>query len=113
MKEQKMVTYSVFDLKDSKKLVMVRYKDVVDAPLAEGLTAAELVAKANEVIAEESGSEMTELPAVAEVKSIKTRICKVPAAEAEESGSESGSGEKYAIVASVRYVSEAEESESL
>ena len=111
MKEYKMVTYSVFELKDNKKLVMVRYKDVVDSPLAEGLTAAELVAKANEVIAEESGAE--QLPEVAEVKSIKTRVCKVPAEASEESGSESGSSEKYAIVASVRYVSEAEESESL
>ena len=109
-----MVTYSIFELKDNKKLVMVRYKDVVDAPLAEGLTAAELVAKANEAIASESGSgEAVELPAVAEVKSIKTRVCKVPAEASEESGSESGSSEKYAIVASVRYVSEAEESESL
>lgn len=108
-----MVTYSIYDLKDSKKLVMVRYKDVVDSPLAEGLTAAELVAKANEVIAEESGSGIEELPAVAEVKSIKTRVCKIYEEASEESGSESGEGEKYAVVASVRYVSEAEESESL
>lgn len=111
-----MVTYSIYDLKDSKKLVMVRYKDVVDAPLAEGLTAAELVAKANEVIAAESNSEsgaLTELPAIAEVKSIKTRVCKIYEEASEESGSESGEGEKYAVVATVRYVSEAEESESL
>ena len=109
-----MVTYSIYDLKDSKKLIMVRYKDVVDSPLSEGLTAAELVEMANEAIASESGSgEVTELPAVAEIKSIKTRICKIPTETSEESNSESGSGEKYAIVASVRYVSEAEESESL
>lgn len=94
--------------------VFVRYKDLVDEPKA--MTAEELIAAANEVIAEESGSgEVSELPEMAELRSLKTRVAKeVVVADSEESGSESGeSAAKYVLVASLRYMAEVNESESL
>ena len=94
--------------------VFVRYKDLVDTPKA--MTAEELIAAANEVIAAESGSgEVSELPEMAELRSLKTRIAKeVIVADSEESGSESGeAAAKYVLVASLRYMTEANESESL
>lgn len=91
--------------------VFVRYKDLVDTPKA--MTADELIAAANKVIAEESGAE--KLPEMAELRSLKTRVAKeVVVAESEESGSESGADAKYVLVASLRYMAESnEESESL
>ena len=53
------VAYSVHGAR-----VFVRYKDLVEDPLTAGLTAEELIAAANEVIAEESDSEIDELPAI-------------------------------------------------
>lgn len=94
--------------------VFVRYKDLVDTPKA--MTADELIAAANEAIAAESGSgEVSELPEMAELRSLKTRVAKeVVVAESEESGSESGEDAKYVLVASLRYMTESnEESESL
>lgn len=104
------VNYSVHGTR-----VFVRYKDLVEDPLTAGLTAEELIAKANEVIAEESGSgEMTELPEMKELMNLKTRVGKeVVVAEGEESGSESGeAAPKYVVVASLRYMTEEEESAS-
>ena len=87
--------------------VFVRYKDLVEDPLTAGLTADELIAAANEVIAEESDSEIDELPAISELMSLKTRLGKeVFVAEGEESGS--GSEAKYVVVASLRYMAEEE-----
>ena len=92
--------------------VFVRYKDLVETPVA--MTADELIAAANEVIAEESGSGMEELPEMAELRSLKTRVAKqVVVAESEESGSESGEEAKYVLVASLRYMTESDESQSL
>ena len=92
--------------------VFVRYKDLVDEPKA--MTADELIAAANEEIAKESG-EISELPEMAELRSLKTRIAKeVVVADSEESGSESGEAEaKFVLVASLRYMTEVNESESL
>ena len=89
--------------------VFVRYKDLVETP--EAKTAEELIAAANEVIAEESGAE--ELPEMVELRSLKTRIAKVLFNGEEESGSVSGEEGKYVLVASLRYMTESEESESL
>ena len=90
--------------------VFVRYKDLVDTPKA--MTADELIAAANEVIAEESGAE--ELPEMAELRSLKTRVAKVVFTTEEESASESGEEGKYALIASLRYMAESnKESESL
>ena len=94
--------------------VFVRYKDLVDEPKA--MTAEELVAAANAVIAAESGSgEISELPEMAELRSLKTRVAKeVVVADSEESGSESGkAAAKYVLVASLRYMTKVNESESL
>jgi len=94
------VAYSVHGAR-----VFVRYKDLVEDPLTAGLTAEELIAAANEKIAEESGAE--ELPAIKELMSLKTRLGKeVFVAEGEESGS--GSEAKYVVVASLRYMTEEE-----
>ena len=91
--------------------VFVRYKDLVETPVA--MTAEELIEAANEVIAEESG-DITELPEMVELRSLKTRAAKqVVVAESEESGSESGEEAKYVLVASLRYMTESDESESL
>lgn len=91
--------------------VFVRYKDLVETPVA--MTAEDLIAAANEVIAEESG-DITELPEMVELRSLKTRAAKqVVVAESEESGSESGEEAKYVLVASLRYMTESDESESL
>lgn len=75
------VTYSKYALKDDKTLAMVRYKEVVDAALTAGKTAAELIAAA---------PADAELPAVEEIKSLKTRVCK--------------DGDKFVVLASVRYI---------
>ena len=94
--------------------VFVRYKDLIDEPKA--MTAEELIAAANEVIAAESGSgEVSELPEMAELRSLKTRVAKeVVVADSEESGSESGeAAAKYVLVASLRYMAVSNESESL
>ena len=79
------VKVSVWDIANSKKVVAVRYKetvDAVDAVLKEGKTAAQLRTAALEVVAD--------LPAIAEVKYLATRVCK--------------SGNKYAVIASLRYI---------
>lgn len=61
------------------KHVHIRYKYITDTKLTEGLTAAQLMAKVT--------SET--LPAIDLLKTLKTRVCK--------------SGDKYAVIASVRY----------
>lgn len=76
------VKVSVWDIAGSKKVVAVRYKETVDAVLAEGKTAAQLKEAAATVVAD--------LPAIADVKYLATRVCK--------------SGDKYAVIASLRYI---------
>lgn len=76
------VKVSVWEIANSKKMVAVRYKETVNAVLTEGKTAAELKDAAVEIVAG--------LPEVAEVKYLATRVCK--------------SGDKYAVIASLRYV---------
>lgn len=76
------VKVAVWDIAGSKKVVAVRYKETVDAVLTEGKTAAELKAAADSVVAS--------LPAIEDVKYLATRVCK--------------SGEKYAVIASLRYI---------
>lgn len=76
------VKVSVWDIAGSKKVVAVRYKETVDAVLTEGKTAAELKTAADKVVAS--------LPAIEDVKYLATRVCK--------------SGEKYAVIASLRYI---------
>lgn len=76
------VKVSVWEIAGSKKMVAVRYKETVNAVLTEGKTAAELKDAAVEIVAG--------LPEVAEVKYLATRVCK--------------SGDKYAVIASLRYV---------
>ena len=63
-----------------------------------------------------NSGEVSELPEMAELRSLKTRVAKeVVVADSEESGSESGeAAAKYVLVASLRYMTESnEESESL
>lgn len=79
------VKVSVWDIANSKKVVAVRYKetvDAVDAVLKEGKTAADLQAAAKAIV--------VSLPDIAEVKYLATRVCK--------------SGDKYAVIASLRYI---------
>ena len=88
------------------KMVHAIYSDVVDAALTAGITAEEIIA----LIEVESGEEV---PALKELRALNVS-CKPlkPARESEESG-ESGESEKYLVRAVLRYVPEAEESESL
>ena len=76
------VKVSVWDIANSKKVVAVRYKEIVDAVLKEGKTAADLQAAAKAIV--------VSLPDIAEVKYLATRVCK--------------SGDKYAVIASLRYI---------
>lgn len=76
------VKVSVWDIANSKKFVAVRYKETVDAVLKEGKTAADLQAAAKAIV--------VSLPDIAEVKYLATRVCK--------------SGNKYAVIASLRYI---------
>lgn len=76
------VKVSVWDIAGSKKVVAVRYKETVDAVLKEGKTAADLQAVAKAIV--------VSLPDIAEVKYLATRVCK--------------SGDKYAVIASLRYI---------
>lgn len=76
------VKVSVWDIAGSKKVVAVRYKETVDAVLKEGKTAADLQAAAKAIV--------VSLPDIAEVKYLATRVCK--------------SGDKYAVIASLRYI---------
>ena len=76
------VKVSVWDIANSKKVVAVRYKETVDAVLTEGKTAADLQAAAKAIV--------VSLPDIAEVKYLATRVCK--------------SGNKYAVIASLRYI---------
>lgn len=76
------VKVSVYDIANSKKVVVVRYKETVNAVLTEGKTAADLRTAALAVVAD--------LPAIADVKYLATRVCK--------------SGDKYAVIASLRYI---------
>lgn len=76
------VKVSVWDIANSKKVVAVRYKETVDAVLKEGKTAADLQAAAKAIV--------VSLPDIAEVKYLATRVCK--------------SGNKYAVIASLRYI---------
>ncbi len=79
------VKVSVWNITNSKKVVAVRYKetvDAVDAVLKEGKTAADLQAAAKAIV--------VSLPDIAEVKYLATRVCK--------------SGDKYAVIASLRYI---------
>lgn len=106
------IAYSI-----NKERVFVRYKEVVADAMIAGLTAEELIAAANEEIAKRAAAESAEaqeLPTMKELMSLKTRVAKevlVPAAE--ESASGEGAG-KYAVIASLRYMTEkAQESESL
>lgn len=89
--------------------VFVRYKDLVENAMTAGLTAEELIAAANEAIAQESGSgEVTELPEMKELMSLKTRVAKEVWAE-ESDESESAAAEKWVVVASLRYMTEKNE----
>lgn len=85
------------------KMVHAIYSDVVDAALTAGITAEEIIA----LIEVESGEEV---PALKELRALNV-YCKPlkPARESEESGE----SEKYLVRAVLRYVPEAEESESL
>ena len=76
------VKVSVWDIANSKKVVAVRYKETVDAVLKEGKTADDLQKAAKAVV--------VSLPDIAEVKYLATRVCK--------------SGNKYAVIASLRYL---------
>lgn len=76
------VKVSVWNIANSKKVVAVRYKETVDAVLKEGKTAADLQAAAKAIV--------VSLPDIAEVKYLATRVCK--------------SGDKYAVIASLRYI---------
>lgn len=76
------VKVSVWDIANSKKVVAVRYKETVDAVLKEGKTAADLQAAAKAIV--------VSLPDIAEVKYLATRVCK--------------SGNKYTVIASLRYI---------
>ena len=76
------VKVSVWNIANSKKDVAVRYKETVDAVLKEGKTAADLQAVAKAIV--------VSLPDIAEVKYLATRVCK--------------SGDKYAVIASLRYI---------
>ena len=76
------VKVSVWNIANSKKVVAVRYKETVDAVLKEGKTVADLQAAAKAIV--------VSLPDIAEVKYLATRVCK--------------SGDKYAVIASLRYV---------
>ena len=76
------VKVSVWNIANSKKVVAVRYKETVDAVLKEGKTAADLQAAAKAVV--------VSLPDIAEVKYLATRVCK--------------SDDKYAVIASLRYI---------
>ena len=76
------VKVSVWDIANSKKFVAVRYKEIVNAVLTEGKTAADLQAAAKAIV--------VSLPDIGEVKYVATRVCK--------------SGNKYAVIASLRYI---------
>ena len=76
------VKVSVWNIANSKKVVAVRYKETVDAVLKEGKTAADLQAAAKAIV--------VSLPDIAEAKYLATRVCK--------------SGDKYAVIASLRYI---------
>lgn len=92
--------------------VFVRYKDLVEEAKTAGLTAEELIAAANEVLAKESG-EVTELPEIKELMSLKTRVAKEVFVEEGEESASAEAAPKYVVVASLRYMTEvAEESES-
>ena len=76
------VKVSVWNIANSKKVVAVRYKETVDAVLKEGKTADDLQKAAKAIV--------VSLPDIAEVKYLATRVCK--------------SGDKYAVIASLRYI---------
>jgi len=80
----KYVRYPVVIENEEKEYVAIRYKEIVDDPLTEGKSAADLKG----AVVVKQGEEA--LPAIEEVKYLATRICK--------------SGEKYAIIASLRYI---------
>lgn len=88
------------------QMVHAIYSDVVDAPLTAGITAEEIIA----AMQEESGAE---IPEMQELRALNMHCKPAPVVASEESGSESGEGQKYLVRAVLRYVPVADESESL
>lgn len=87
------------------KMVHAIYSDVVDEALTAGITAETIMA----AMAEESGAEVPEMQ---ELRALNMHCKPAPVAESEESGSESGEGQKYLVRAVLRYVPVADESQS-
>lgn len=91
------------------QMVHAIYSDVVDAPLTEGITAAEIIA----AMQEESAESGVEVPEMQELRALNMHCKPAPVAASEESASESGEGQKYLVRAVLRYVPVASESESM